>query len=541
MNATAGRSGGSSARRRRLRRAAFGRRVAAHLRLPDALGRLLVVSQAQEHGLAQHAVRRALLELHLHDGAVREPDRAARELRRGRRLRGRLAGEQRLEHGEVARREAAAGAARVGQHAVAVLREQQRAEALAALLRRQVADDDEVVRLRGVDLDPVGRTLADVRRRGALADDALEPHALGFVEHRFALALEVLRVAQRAGHRQQRAQRGLALDERQRAQVEVLEREQIERVDAGRQLERRARDVGAARQSPALLQQREARQAARVEHDDLGVDDELRERQRRDDLGDLRKRRGEVVAGARVELDLAGTFLGEQAVAVVLELEHPLRVRERLARRREHRPQVARLELAPRGAELAQLGRDGRAARIAARDLLDGPSREHGVVRVILRALRRRVRVALLDQQPLVLAALRLDERPPAAQLVAAQLEQQLALVEPGGNVVQRNPLTAVPDDDGAGAVVVGRDHALEVHVVDGVVLDVHRQPLVGRIRRRPLRHGPGLQHAVELEPKVVVSPARGVLLHDEPLAARQGCAERLRGSIRLSLCAITL
>ena len=121
------------------------------------------------------------------------------------------------------------------------------------------------------------------------------------------------------------------------------------------------------------------------------------------------------------------------------------------------------------------------------------------------------------------------------------QLEQQLALVETGRDVVQRDPLAAVPDDDGARAVVVGRDDALEVDVVDGVVLDVHREALVGGVRRRPLRHGPRLQHAVELEPEVVVSAARGVLLHDEPLAARRGGAEGLRGSIRLSLCAITL
>jgi hypothetical protein len=234
-------------------------------------------------------------------------------------------------------------------------------------------------------------------------------------------------------------------------------------------------------------------------------------------------------------------LLGEQTVAVVLELEHPLRIRERLARRREHRPQVACFQLALHGAELAQLGGDLLAARIAARDLFDGSSRQHRVVRIVVGALRRRVRVAFFDEQPLVLAALRLDERPPAAQLVAAQLEQQLALVEPGRDVVQREPLPAIPDDDGARAVVVGRNHALEVDVVDGVVLDVDREPLVRRVRRRPLRNGPRLQHAIELEAEVVMSAPRRVLLHDEPLPARQGCAEGLGGSIGLSLCAITL
>ena len=247
-----------------------------------------------------------MLELHLHDGSVREPDGAARLLGRGRRLRARLRRQQGLEHGEVARRETASRAARVRQHAAAVLRQQQRTEALAALLRRQVADDDEVVGLRRVDLDPVGRALADVRRRRALADDALEPETLGLVEHRFSLAQEVLRVAHGTRDRQQRAQSGFALDERQRAQVEAFEREQVERIEARRQLERRARDVGAARQAAALLQQREARQSALVEHDDFGIEDELRERQSGDDLGDLGKRRREVEAGPRVELHFAG-------------------------------------------------------------------------------------------------------------------------------------------------------------------------------------------------------------------------------------------
>jgi hypothetical protein len=37
------------------------------------------------------------------------------------------------------------------------------------------------------------------------------------------------------------------------------------------------------------------------------------------------------------------------------------------------------------------------------------------------------------------------------------------------------------------------------------------------------------------------VHPPGSVLLHDESLAVKLGGAERLRGSIRLSLCAITL
>jgi len=73
------------------------------------------------------------------------------------------------------------------------------------------------------------------------------------------------------------------------------------------------------------------------------------------------------------------------------------------------------------------------------------------------------------------------------------------------------------------------------------VVLGLHGEPLVGRVRRRALRDGPGFEHALELEPKVVVGPARGVLLDDEPLAVDRGRAEGLGSSIRPSLCAISL
>ena len=59
-----------------------------------------------------------------------------------------------------------------------------------------------------------------------------------------------------------------------------------------------------------------------------------------------------------------------------------------------------------------------------------------------------------------------------------------------------------------------------ELAVVERVILDVHRQALGLRIERRPLRHRPRQQHAVVLEPEVVVQVAGEMLLHaEEPLA----------------------
>ena len=198
-------------------------------------------------------------------------------------------------------------------------------------------------------------------------------------------------------------------------------------------------------------------------HDDLAVDDEALVRQRRDGLRDVGERRREIVPGARIERHHAVALLREQAIAVVLELEHPAGARERLARRREHRRQVrgAQTRAPSRRASRSRAASASGRGPIGRADLLDRAPRQHRIVRIVVRALLARVRVALLDQQPLVLAALRLHERPLAAQLVAAQLEQQLALVEPLVDVVQRDPAAAVPDDHRAGAVVAGRDQRL--------------------------------------------------------------------------------
>ena len=80
-----------------------------------------------------------------------------------------------------------------------------------------------------------------------------------------------------------------------------------------------------------------------------------------------------------------------------------------------------------------------------------------------------------------------------------------------------RLPRAPVPDDHVAAAVLALGDDALEVEVLDRVVLDVHREPPRLRVERRPLRHRPAGQHAVDLEPEVVVQAAGPVALHDEP------------------------
>ena len=91
-------------------------------------------------------------------------------------------------------------------------------------------------------------------------------------------------------------------------------------------------------------------------------------------------------------------------------------------------------------------------------------------------------------------------------------------------------PRAAVPEHDGAAAVLALGDDAFEAAVLERVVLDLHREALVRRVEARPLGHGPALQDAVELQAEVVVQAAGGVLLDDE---ATSRCAVPARREVR--------
>jgi hypothetical protein len=135
-----------------------------------------------------------------------------------------------------------------------------------------------------------------------------------------------------------------------------------------------------------------------------------------------------------------------------------------------------------------------------------------------------RVAVPLLDQQPLLARrpALRLhpDERPAAAQLVAEQVEEDLALPQRLLWIADDRPPAPVPDDRLARPVVAVRDHALEVGVLDRVVLGLDRQALVGRVGGGALRDRPRLEDASPLQPEVVVEPSRRMFLNHEEMRA---------------------
>lgn len=131
------------------------------------------------------------------------------------------------------------------------------------------------------------------------------------------------------------------------------------------------------------------------------------------------------------------------------------------------------------------------------------------------------LRVPFLDQQPIlgVLAGLRLQthQHERAAQPVSVQAELYLAAVQVGLRIgAQRGPVSPAPQLDGAGAVVARGNAALELRVVERMVLHMHRQTLVLAVHRRALGHRPAPQHAAMLQPEIPVQPSRGMLLDHE-------------------------
>ena len=213
----------------------------------------------------------------------------------------------------------------------------ERAEVRARSLGIGVAADDELLASLALDLDPLARAATDVGRGGALGDDALEPRLRRGVVEGAALARDVVAVAHHAEGGHEQAQALLAVDERQAAQVAAVEREAIEEHAHHRHLGPRALHVAGHGEAHPRLEALEGRPALVVEGDDLAVDDEAVHGQRGERARDLRIAPGDDLAGAAEDLDLVAPTLGERADPVVLDLEQPRGVRERLvAQRRQH-------------------------------------------------------------------------------------------------------------------------------------------------------------------------------------------------------------
>ena len=145
---------------------------------------------------------------------------------------------------------------------------------------------------------------------------------------------------------------------------------------------------------------------------------------------------------------------------------------------------------------------------------------------------RVRGRVHAVDHPVLGVVA-RAEERVPAVHAPAVERDDRLVVPPLVALVGPR-----VPDLHGPGAVLTLRDVALEVDVLDRVILGVDRLPVVLRVLRDAVRDRPGGEHAVALQPQVPVQAPRVVLLDHEARRRRAvGLASgRLRSRLEVAL-----
>ncbi len=123
-------------------------------------------------------------------------------------------------------------------------------------------------------------------------------------------------------------------------------------------------------------------------------------------------------------------------------------------------------------------------------------------------------RVALLDHEPVLLVPAHVGrhQRPQPLQPLPGQAYREAAVALALDQLVA----AVVPDLHRAGAVLALGDHAGEGGVLHRVVLGVHGQVALTDLERQALGQRPAGQHAVHLQPQVVVQAPRVVSLHHE-------------------------
>src|SRR5688572_17800345 len=122
---------------------------------------------------------------------------------------------------------------------------------------------------------------------------------------------------------------------------------------------------------------------------------------------------------------------------------------------------------------------------------------------------------------PFALLAGESEERPAPLQPLPVEGEGDLPLSERfGGVVLFRIPGAAVPDDDGAPAIFALRDVPFKRRIFNWMIFDLHGQPFVCGVKRRPFGNSPGFEGAVEFQTEIKVQSSGGVLLYHEGMHA---------------------
>ena len=128
-----------------------------------------------------------------------------------------------------------------------------------------------------------------------------------------------------------------------------------------------------------------------------------------------------------------------------------------------------------------------------------------------------------LEEQPRILALARpllhAHQMPLPVQLLAVEVELQVPLPVAEVGIEVGRPGASIPDHDGSAAILALRNHPFEAAVLKRMILDVDGQALLADNEARSLRNGPALEHAIHLEPEVVMQAPRRVFLNDEAVA----------------------
>src|SRR5262249_41914126 len=130
---------------------------------------------------------------------------------------------------------------------------------------------------------------------------------------------------------------------------------------------------------------------------------------------------------------------------------------------------------------------------------------------------------AVLYEQPVVTTTVRTvvahaDQHPTAVQALPFELEPESPLPQhiERSTLAFRLPETPIPQLHRAATVLPLGDGALEVSIIEWVVLDLDREAFHLRVEGRCPGDRPGLEHSIELEPQVIMQTAGGVLLDHE-------------------------
>jgi gas vesicle protein len=264
---------------------------------------------------------------------------------------------------------------------------------------------------------------------------------------------------------------------RQLGQDAPVEVEQVEDHERDRVRGRPSPDDGLRGLVHPLLEALEARATVGVERHDLAVEHGLARAERVHEAAQLGVLRGDVVQVAALDVEAPGTDVGDRAHAVPLDLVGPA------------------LVVAGQRAEARLHRHDALGHRLAA-----GVGRVHAV------------------DHPVGLAP-GAEQRVAAADALAVERDDDLA-VAPGVALVR----AGVPDRHRPRAVVALRDLAVELEVLERVVLGAHGLAVLVGVRRDPVRDRPRRERALVLEPQVPVQPPRVVLLdHEAPAGRRRG------------------